>query len=312
MKRPVRHSPALSQKGSALIAILWIVAILSLAVFAATQLLFTELESDANSGALFRAENLADRGIALAAHPLVEPGDPVLRQQINEAESFEARISSEGERLNLNRLLENAEFDRVVLEELFVDWGLRFDEATEVVDHLIDWIDSDDVETNLGAERRFYLSQDRPGHPYNRLFHSLEEVELVHQFDLVRRVRPNWKDSFTLLSSGPLDLNEAPVDLIMVACEIGEASAEAFVEIREQMRNGSDYRKFESLEEALALLTIPPGFEERIAARVSVNDPVKRLVSIGRFGSIAVERVATVQYTGDAGVVQQWTSRQLE
>lgn len=301
-----------SARGSALIAILWIVAILSVAVFTATQFLFIELESDSNASSLFRAEQLADRGIALAAHPKVEPGDPILVQQLNDAESFTARISSEGERLNLNSLLQNAAFDRIVLEELFVDWGLRFDEATDVVDNLIDWVDNDNEETNLGAEQRFYLTNERPRHPFNRPFRSLEEVELVNQFDLVRSVKPDWKNSFTLLSSGKLDLNEAPAELIIVACECGEAAAEALIEIREEMKSGPDYRVFETLEEAVTLLNIPPGFEERILARITVDEPVKRLVSIGRFGSIAVERVLTVQYTGETGIVQQWTSRRLE
>ncbi|MDF1824038.1 MAG: type II secretion system protein GspK [Verrucomicrobiales bacterium] len=309
-KADINVSPHI--RGSALIAILWIVAILSVAVFTATQFLFIELESDSNAASLFRAEQLADRGIALAAHPDVEPGDPILVQQLSDSESFSARISSEGERLNLNTLLENATFDRIVLEELFVDWGLRFDEAADVVDNLIDWVDPDNNETNLGAEQPFYLSHERPRHPYNRPFRSLEEVELVNQFDLVRNANPNWKESFTLLSSGKLDLNEAPAELILATCECGEAAAEAFIEVREQMRDGPDYQIFESLEEAIALLSIPPDFEDRILARITVEEAVKRLVSVGRFGSIAVERVLTVQYTGETGIVQQWTSRRLE
>ncbi|MEM1443079.1 MAG: hypothetical protein AAGF67_12105, partial [Verrucomicrobiota bacterium] len=186
-------------RGSALIAILWVVAILSLLIFSATQLLFVGTEAEANSNAEFQARLLSERGIAIASHPDVEPGDEVLAEKINEAESFEARISSEGSRLNLNTLLSNPEADRIVLEELFVRWGLRYDEAVEVVDNLIDWIDPDDIETNLGAEQRFYLSQQQTRRPYNRPFLSFEEVELVHQFDRVIAENPDWRDSFTFL-----------------------------------------------------------------------------------------------------------------
>ncbi len=43
------HQRGAGRRGSALIAILWIVSILSLAVFSATQFLFIELESESNA-----------------------------------------------------------------------------------------------------------------------------------------------------------------------------------------------------------------------------------------------------------------------
>ncbi len=139
--------PSPGRRGSALIAILWIVSILSIAVFSATQFLFIELESDSNASALFQAELLADRGIALASHTAVKRAIGSSIAIVRDGESFSARISSEGDRLNLNALLENAEFDRIVLEELFYQWGLRRDEAVDVVDNLIDWVDADDQVT---------------------------------------------------------------------------------------------------------------------------------------------------------------------
>jgi type II secretory pathway component PulK len=303
------------QRGAALIAILWVIAILSIAVFSATQFLFIELETESNASGIFRAEQLADQGIALAAHPNTKVGDPILAQQISDTESFFARISSEGERLNLNALLDNFEDDRVVLDELFTRWGLRFNEAQEVVDALIDWVDEDGEPTNIGAEQDFYLGLERPNQPYNRPFEVLEEAEMVYGFERVIAVNPNWKEAFTLMSEGPLDLNEAPVELIGVACEIGEAAAESFIGIRDGpdgIRGTQDDEPFEAVDTALQILGVPPGFEERISARVSVKDQTKRLISVGRFGTIAVERIVTVQYTGDRGEIRQWKSRRLE
>jgi type II secretory pathway component PulK len=298
-----------------LIAVLWVIAILSIAVFSATQFLFIELESESNASAIFRAEQLADQGIAVAAHPNTEQADPILNQRFSEVESFFARISSEGERLNLNTLLENPEDDRVVLEELFVDWGLRIDEAKEVVDALLDWVDEDSEPTNRGAEQDLYMGLDRPNFPFNRPFESLKEAELVYGFERILAVRPDWQESFTLMSAGPLDLNEAPVDLITVACECGEAQAELLVEVRngfDGIRGTEDDEPFQDVESALEILGIPPGFEDRIAARVSIDDEAKRIISIGRFGTIAVERTVTVQYTGERGEIQRWMTRRIE
>jgi type II secretory pathway component PulK len=304
-----------SLRGSALVAILWIIAILSIAVFSATQFLFIELESESNASALFHAELLADRGIAIASHPQVEKGDPLLVQMVNANDSFAARISSEGDRLNLNSLLENAEFDRIVLEELFTRWGLRRDIAADVVDNLIDWIDEDNDSTNVGAEQPYYFSQDRLNHPFNRPFESLNEVLLVKDFNLVVGANPAWKDAFTLLSSGELDINEAPLELIAVACLTSDEIARQFVAIRDgldQIPGTLDDIKFESVEEALQILRVPEGAMDDISPRLSVEDPSKRLISIGRSGAIAVERSVTIQYTGELGAILSWTTRRIE
>lgn len=303
------------QRGSALIAILWIVAILSLAVFSATQFLFIELESEANASAVFQAELLSDRGVAIASNPSVKKGDPVLSQSFGGGKSFAARISSEGDRLNLNSLLENAEADRIVLEELFYQWGLRTDQAVDVVDNLIDWIDGDDVPTNVGAERTFYLSQERPNHPFNRRFESLNEVLLVKDFQLVVAANPRWKESFTLLSAGPLDLNEAPPDLIAAACQCPLEAARDLVSIRDGLDaipGTIDDLKFEDVQSVFDLLGVPGAAAESIAPRLSVEDPSRRIRSIGRMGAISVERSVTVQYTGDRGTVVNFTTRRIE
>ena len=317
MNLPHSHSDLKStdRRGSALIAILWVVAILSIAVFSATHFLFIGLESEANASSIFRAEQMADRGIALASHPAIERGDPLLNQSFPGNEGFLARVSSEGERLNLNSLLENPEEDRMILEDLFTEWGVQFDEAADVVDNLIDWVDDDYEPTNLGAEQPFYLNLERPNHPFNRPFESLSEVELVNGFDKVMIANPEWRDSFTLLSSGKLDLNEAPANLIRLVCEVGMREAELFVEVRngfDQIHGTEDDQYFESVEAALEILAIPPGFSDRIEARVSIEDPAKRIVSLGRSGEVTVERVATIQYSGETGKILQWSTRRTE
>lgn len=313
--RPEIGPGRVAERGSALVAILWIIAILSMAVFSATQFLFVELESESNASALFHAELLADRGIAIASHPQVEKGDPLLLQTINANDSFAARISSEGDRLNLNSLLENAEFDRIVLEELFSRWGMRTDIAADVVDNLIDWVDEDSEPTNVGAEQNYYFSQDRLNHPFNRPFESLKEVLLVKDFNLVVAANPAWQDAFTLLSSGELDINEAPAELIGAACQCSVEIARQFISIRDgvdQIPGTIDDIKFESVDEALQILRVPQGAIDDISPRLSVEDPSKRLISIGRSGAIAVERSVTIQYTGEQGSILSWTTRRIE
>ncbi|MEQ1840366.1 MAG: hypothetical protein ABL994_08155 [Verrucomicrobiales bacterium] len=302
-------------RGAALVAILWVIAILSIAVFSATQFLFVGVESESNADASFRAETLAERGIALAAHPQMERGDPVLVQILNERESFEARISSEGARLNLNTLLANHERDRIVLEELFYQWGMRRDEAVDLVDNLVDWVDEDDLPTSIGAERGYYLSVDRPNHPFNRAFVYLEEALLVKDFATLTRLNPDWMDSFTLLSQGPLDLNEAPPELVSVACQCSFEAARLFV----QTRNGldgldgtEDDLRFRETEEAMALLGLPGDGSDAVLGRVSISDSVQRLISVGRYGTVSVESSVTLTAKNESGKILQWGTHRIE
>ncbi len=299
-----------SEGGSALLAVLWIVAILSMMVFTASHFLLAELEAESRSAAIFRAEQLADRGVALASHQQVEKGDPILIQQFGPQEEFSARISSEGSRLNLNALLAKPDTERVVLEDLFREWGLRTDEAIDVVDSLIDWVDPDNVSTGDGAEVSYYLRRDRRNQPFNRAFASLEEVVLVKDFDLVTSVNPDWRSSFTILSSGKLDLNEAPALLIAVTCQCGLENARLFTVSRDgfdQIPGTDDDLVFGSVEEAMAALVPPAEDLSLILERVTVNDPVRHIQAWGRFGDTEVLRIVTLDAA--AGSVLQVQTR---
>ncbi len=293
--------------------VLWVVALLSIAVFTAAQFLFVELEAAGNSSGIFIAEQMADRGIALASHPGMPPGDLSLSRSISAMESYSARIGSEGGYLNLNFLLDPEH--RIVLEEVFYQWGLRSDEAINVVDALTDWVDPDDEPTGIGAENRFYLSQERINHPYNREFSSLEEAPLVEGFALVQNAKPDWRNYFTLLSQGELDLNEADPDMIAATCQCPLQYAQQLVSTRngpDGILGSDDDTKIESVEDALNILQVNEGIRDIVESRLSIEDPVKRLISIGRFGSIEVERTVSVQYNGDRGEILQWSTRRIQ
>lgn len=304
-----------ARQGGALLTILWIVGILSIAVFTSSHFLLSGLEAESASSSAFQAELLADRGIAIASHQDVEPGDPILTNRISEISGYQARISSAGNRLNLNALLSRPEQDRIVLEELFYQWGLRSDEAAEVVDSLIDWVDSDDVVTGKGAELAQYIGVNRRNQPFNRLFRSLDEVELVMGFDRVAMTNPEWRSAFTLLSSGPLDLNEAPAELIAVACQCSFESARLFVVSRDGFDEipgtDDDPPRTESVEEALILLGIPGDAWPLVQDRVTVNDPLRLIISRGNHGDLSIEREVTIQYSAGRPRILGWKTRRL-
>jgi len=294
--RPVAASHRQKQRASALIAVYWLIAILTLGVFATAQVLLIEVDATASDQQAFRAEQLSTMALAVAANPRVERGDPVLRQQISDQESFEGRILSEGGRLHLNALLQTD--GRLIIERLFEQWGIEREAAIEVVDALVDWVDPDDITTGVGGLERFdYEEIGLRERPYNKGFRTLDEVLLVPGMDRVASFRPAWRDAFTLYSSGKLDLNEATPEALRAMFSASELTVQDFLEGRagsDGILHTLDDLRLETVQQGLALIGSSGPEADAVVDRLSVTDPVFRLVGIGRVNDLVVEQTIVV------------------
>ena len=277
-----------TKRGSALIAVFWIMAILSLAVFSAVRVVYSD--ADVASAQLngFEALQVAERGIAVAVNPSIEKLDPLLSWSDEELDiSYKARFISEGVRFNINTILFNG--DKVLLVDLFTDWGMLLDDAQMLADNLTDWVDSNEgVELN-GAEADWYEREGRGNHPFNRPFYSLDEMLLVKDIDLLSDVKEDWKEWFTIWSSGQLDINEAEAELISAAMEISIDDAGSIVDQilgPDRERDTEDDAPFGSVAEAATLVGLSEFQVEAIQQRVTVGDSVTRVISEGRAGTV--------------------------
>jgi len=268
--------------GSALVAVLWLIAILSLTALATMRVVSLDVDLMDAQIRGFRARQLAEAGIAVGANPAVQRDDPVLRQDFDGVEGFEVRLASEAGRFNINALLLREESP--LLRSIFISWGLDLDQAQAVVDALGDWVDADDFVSLNGAERDWYLERGRLNQPFNRPFYDLSEMRLVAGMDLVEMVRPDWRDWFTVWSGGALDVNEAEPELIAAAAEVSIDDAERLVEFvlgPDQIRDTEDDSRLGSVDEALAFLGVPEMMAPIVAPRLTVNDTTTRIESIG-------------------------------
>jgi general secretion pathway protein K len=280
----MKFSPAqLSHRGSALVAVIWLIAILAMATVAALRVVSFDVDISTAQIHGFRARQLAEMGIAVAANPAVKRTDPLLKQFSDESgEGFEARIISEGEKFNINALV--LKQDEQFLKSLFIDWGLTLDEAQEMVDGLIDWVDQNEEVGLNGAETDWYLQQGRLNQPFNRPFYNLDEMRLVRGMDYLEALKPDWRNWFTIWSSGALDLNEASAELIAAGAEITVEEANVIPEtVRgpDGLRDTDDDAPFQSVEQALALIGVDGSLRPEVSARFTVNDTTTRLESIG-------------------------------
>ncbi len=273
-------------RGAALMVVLWLIAILAIASLTALRVISFDMDIAGSSIYGARAKHMAEMGIAIGSHPSIERTDPLLSFQSEEKnEGYTVRISSEGQRFNINAIIGGRDTD--LLNTMFTEWGMELDESEALIDALTDWIDGDDQTSIKGAEVEEYEAVGRYNQPFNRPFYSLDEMRLVMGMDRLEMLKPGWRNWFTVWSSGTLDLNDATAEFIAMAAECPIEQAELVVEAvagRDGIRDTEDDERFADVASALALLGIDPTLDPQLADRFSVNDSTTRIESIGWSG----------------------------
>lgn len=274
---------ARKSRGAALMAVLWLIAILSLACMTSLRVISFDMELASAKVHGSRARQVAEMGIAIGCHPSVKRSDPLLHRMDTEAgEGFEVKVISEGGRFNINYIL--ASGDKALLRAIFQDWGLEMETAQDVTDALSDWYDADDDEALNGAEKKYYEKEGRINQPFNRPFYDINEMSLVRGMDEVEALRPDWRNWFTIWSGGGLDVNEAPAELIAAAAEIPVEKADIIPETvrgTDGVRDTTDDVPFQSAGAALDLLGIDTEGRPDLSQRFTANDATTRIESIG-------------------------------
>ncbi len=279
------RSNTLEPRGVALMAVLWLIAILSMACMVTLRVISFDLEIASAKIHGSRARQIAEMGIAVGCNPVVKRYDPLLtRVNAETDENFEVKITSEAGRFDINYLI--LKKDDELLRSIFIYWGLELKDAQALTNALTDWVDpNDDTQLN-GAEKKDYEKAGRINQPFNRPFYNISEVSLVRGMDLVESLRPDWRDWFTVWSGGPLDINDAPAELIALAADVSIEEAEDIPQkIRgiDGIKDTEDDEPFENIAQALALLGINPDDQlspvPRFAA--SLQESTTRIESLG-------------------------------
>jgi len=291
----MRSAPNTHKKGVALIAVLWLIAILSLAAVTTLRVISFDLEIVAAKVHGSRAFQLAETGIAIGSNPVVERNDPLLRRfDVTNNEEVQVTLTSEGARFNINSLV-LAE-DKTLIRSIFINWGLDLDSAQALTDALNDWVDGDDEIALNGAEIDEYEKMGRLNQPFNRPFYDIEEMALVRGMDQIEALRPDWRNWFTVWSSGTLDINEADAELIAVAAEVTVAEASIIPQtVRgiDDTRDTPDDAPFQDVATALSLLGIGADSRQDIAQRFTTDDTTTRITSTARSGD-AKRRITAI------------------
>ena len=211
-------------RGAALMAVLWLIAILSLACMATLRVISFDMEIASAKIHGSRARQAAEMGIAIGTSQAVKPSDPLLHYANAElGEGYDVTVEPDSLH-SINAILLKNDKDHLVT--IFCSWGLEPDVAGKIVDALTDWVDADDDESLNGAEKKFYEGEGRINQPFNRPFYNIEEMALVRGMDLVEAVRPDWRKHFTVWGSVALDVNSASAEIIAEAAGVQPKDAE--------------------------------------------------------------------------------------
>lgn len=262
-----KHAPA-----SVLLAVLCLLAVLSFLIITTAAMSREHGEMQQARTSMMRARQLAESGIAVAAHPLIKAGDPLLQNNISGIESYEAKVTTEERLLNLNALLTAERLP--LLERIFMSWGLSLVDAQDIAATFMDWTDADDLKRRPGSAEK--LDYDHEGLPLNRPFASLDEVNQVARVEELDAARPDWRTWITLRGNGQLDVNTASAEILAALTGATIESAEKLVSTRNSV-NGAPLK---SLEEAATMLNIA-GSDTSF---LTLSGPTRHVESIGRAG----------------------------
>lgn len=194
-------------KGSVLLIVLVVIAMLTLAAYNFTQTMQTELEATVMYGSDAQARAAADSGVEYVATILANRTDPALENLIHNPNVFLGKTVSPSERvrgnarfsiiapvengaqsnairyglmdesakLNLNLL------DRLKLEDEQVE-GILLNipnMTIETIHAVLDWIDTDDTKRPYGAESEVYEELNPPYKAKNGPLESIDELLMV-------------------------------------------------------------------------------------------------------------------------------------
>ena len=274
--------------GAAIMLALWALFLLSAMVISWALDINTRLTNSGLTNRALEAEAMACSGAEIAiALPANKSWSPLLKGSLARGQSFDARITGEGGRLNLNWLVAPPENPtRLELLRKYLEIkGVDLNERDHMIDCLLDWVDPDNLVRLNGAE-------DEPGYkPADKPLTSLDEVKRIRGWEEFTS-RADWDTDLTLNSgSGQIDINWASRDVLLSLPGVTEANADQFLTMRrgpDGIEGTEDDVNFKNIEEVGVALGISVAQARQLqgANLITFNDTVLRITSIGKSGTV--------------------------
>jgi general secretion pathway protein K len=260
-----------SQKGIALLVVLWVLTILMVIVFSFSFMIRTETLSTASFKGGMEKEFVAEGGMERAITELFYRN--VYKNQTIEFEGLEVwqvdgtpytgqlgngtytvSITDESGKVDINFASD------VLLKNLLLNTGLSDEEADTIVDSIMDWKDRDDLHRLHGAESDYYQSLQNPYKAKNARFDSLEELLLVKGVTADILYGNNEKkgiiDFLTVHARrNRININAAPMEVLMAIPGMTPELADGIISSRQTIETAGATNVREVLGENYSLMS---------------------------------------------------------
>lgn len=191
------------ERGVALVLVMWAAVLLTVIASSFIVERRTETLVVGNSISIARAEGYADAGVARAVFEMYRTDnapeawkrDGTMQNWSFDGVPVKVEIRDESAKIDINTAAD------ALLRGLFLSLGIADDEASKIVDAILDWRDPDSLKRPNGAEEPDYRGAGLDYKPANSPFQAIEELQLVLGMrpDIYRRIAP----SITVFSRQP-------------------------------------------------------------------------------------------------------------
>jgi general secretion pathway protein K len=293
------------RRGAAIMLALWALFLLSAMVISWALDINTRLSLSGSANRRLEAEAMACSGVEVAFHPLIKTGSKNLKRQITPRCGYQARITGEGGRLNINWLVSGEDPTRLeVLRRYLENKGVDLNDRDAMMDALLDW-----VSPNVGLHRLNAPPETDDYHPAHTLFTRLDDLKKVYGWGEFTS-GPGWDEDFTLNSSGLIDVVWASRDVLLALPGMNESIVDRFLELRrgpDRIDGTEDDMKFQSPNDVRAALSLSGEQFQQLWGRViGLNDQVFRVVSVGQSSDVKRTVQLVFRRTGSAPQLITW------
>lgn len=233
-----RQSKKCKQRGIALIAVLFLLAILTFLAFTLSKDIRTEITLTSHQLKRAQALALAEEGIWRGAYKVLSRNQQaVAKNTVLMAGEIYPLTSKNGD-LSIklqssSGLIDINQAHAGLLKSLLMSVGETSISADIITDSVLDWRDSDDEVRENGAEATDYLDASASVSPKNGLINSIDELAWINGVTpvVLEKLRP----LITVYSNQPrVDIYTAPKPVLDAIPFLNDAITERIIEKRKQ------------------------------------------------------------------------------
>ena len=261
---------------------LWALFLLSALVISWALDINSRLAVTSEGNRLLKAEAVACSGAEVALNPTTKPNSPNLKGQLNGGATYNARITGEGGKIDLNwvTLAQNIE----ILRNYLQNKGIDLNERDLMIDSLQDW-----VQPNTGLHRLNAPPETDDYHPAHAPLTRVDDVKNIAGWAEFTSV-PGWDDDFTVNTRTGIDLTWASRDVLLALPGLKQDQVDRFLQIRQGpdgIDGTEDDTPIKSSEDAaINFLGLNPQQYVQLQPFLSPGAvPIFRVVSVGTAGT---------------------------